>query len=174
MPLSPPAQPRGLAGFGRQRRLAGTGNVGAPFGRPLYAFAAISVAFALVILAFLAGRVTTTHEAASDRSAPVAAAPIAQAPATTGTAAPGAAKPRDKILPRTLVALVGAPEVIDTSTLRIEGDLIRLFGVEWARGGQSDDLVRYLRGRAVTCRPRMPATSIAVMLRAGRLRGRAV
>ena len=126
---------------------------GLPSVRPLYAFAAISVAFALVILAFLAGRVTTTHEAASDRSAPVAAAPIAQAPATTGTAAPGAAKTRDKILPRTLVALVGVPEVIDTSTLRIEGNLIRLFGVEWARGGQSDDLVRYLRGRAITCRP---------------------
>jgi endonuclease YncB( thermonuclease family) len=122
---------------------------GLPSVRPLYAFAAISVAFALVILAFLAGRVTTTHEAASDRSAPVAAAPIAQAPATTGTAAPGAAKPREK----PLVALVGAPDVIDTSTLRIEGNLIRLFGVEWARGGQSDDLVRYLRGRAVTCRP---------------------
>ena len=49
---------------------------------------------------------------------------------------------------RTLVALVGVPEVIDTSTLRIEGNLIRLFGVEWARSGQSD-LMRYLRGGAI-------------------------
>jgi endonuclease YncB( thermonuclease family) len=45
------------------------------------------------------------------------------------------------------------PEVIDTTTLRLEGNLIRLFGVEWARGGQTEDLVRYLRGRATTCRP---------------------
>jgi endonuclease YncB( thermonuclease family) len=125
---------------------------GLPSVRPLYAFAAISVAFALVILAFLAGRVTTTHEAAFERSAPIAAAPTDRAPAT-GTPAPGAAKTRDDILPRAPVALVGVPEVIDTSTLRIEGDLIRLFGVEWARGGQNDDLVRYLRGRAITCRP---------------------
>jgi endonuclease YncB( thermonuclease family) len=121
--------------------------------RPLYAFAAVSAAVALVILAFIAGRLTTTDEAASEGSAPVAATPTDQAPTTTGTAAPGAAKTRDDISPGAPAALVGVPEVIDTSTLRIEGNLIRLFGVEWARGGQSEDLVRYLRGRATTCRP---------------------
>jgi endonuclease YncB( thermonuclease family) len=119
--------------------------------RPLYAFAAVSAAVALVLLAFIAGRLTT-DEAASEDSA-VAATPTSRGPTTTGTAAPGAAKTRDDIPPGGSVALVGVPEVIDTSTLRIEGNLIRLFGVEWARGGQSEDLVRYLRGRATTCRP---------------------
>jgi len=125
---------------------------GLPSVRPLYAFAAVSAAVALVILAFIAGRLTT-DEAASEDSAPVAATPTSRAPTTTGTAAPGAAKTRDDISHGAPVTLVGVPEVIDTSTLRLEGNLIRLFGVEWARGGQSEDLVRYLRGRATTCRP---------------------
>ena len=47
----------------------------------------------------------------------------------------------------------GVPEIIDTSTLRIDGKVVRLFGVEWARGGQPEDLSRYLRNREVTCRP---------------------
>jgi endonuclease YncB( thermonuclease family) len=29
---------------------------------------------------------------------------------------------------------------------------VRLFGVEWARGGSPDDLTRYLKGREVSCR----------------------
>src|SRR5215207_2114249 len=47
----------------------------------------------------------------------------------------------------------GVPEVIYTSTLRIDGKIVRLFGVEWARGGQPEDLSRYLRNREVACRP---------------------
>jgi endonuclease YncB( thermonuclease family) len=49
--------------------------------------------------------------------------------------------------------LAGVPEVIDTATLRIEGKVVHLFGVEWARGAQGDDLNRYIRGRAVRCTP---------------------
>ena len=44
------------------------------------------------------------------------------------------------------------PEVVDTATLRIGGKLVRLFGVEWVRGGQAADLTRYLAGRSVSCR----------------------
>ena len=47
----------------------------------------------------------------------------------------------------------GVPEVIDTATLRIEGRVVRLFGVEWARGGQAEDLTRYLQGREAACSP---------------------
>lgn len=47
----------------------------------------------------------------------------------------------------------GVPEVIDTATLRLEGKVIRLFGVEWDRGGVGDELSSYLRGRLVTCKP---------------------
>ncbi|MCJ2043099.1 hypothetical protein MKK58_00835 [Methylobacterium sp. J-078] len=49
--------------------------------------------------------------------------------------------------------LTGPVEVIDTATLRVAGKLVRLFGVEWVRGGQADELTRYLAGRTVTCRP---------------------
>ncbi|MBY0256520.1 hypothetical protein [Methylobacterium sp.] len=49
--------------------------------------------------------------------------------------------------------LTGPVEVIDTATLRVAGKLVRLFGVEWVRGGQADELTRYLAGRTVTCQP---------------------
>jgi endonuclease YncB( thermonuclease family) len=45
------------------------------------------------------------------------------------------------------------PEVVDTSTLRIDGRIVRLFGVEWERGAQAEDLTRYLAGREVICTP---------------------
>lgn len=50
-------------------------------------------------------------------------------------------------------AVSGKAEVIDTATLRVGGRLVRLFGVEWVRGGQPEELTRYLAGRPVTCRP---------------------
>ncbi len=49
--------------------------------------------------------------------------------------------------------LKGVPEVVDTVTLRLEGRVVRLFGVEWARGGQPEDLTAYLRDRETECRP---------------------
>ncbi|MET0531742.1 MAG: hypothetical protein ABW003_25995 [Microvirga sp.] len=50
-------------------------------------------------------------------------------------------------------AIAGIADVIDTATLRINGKIIRLFGVEWARGGQVADLTRYLQKREVACGP---------------------
>lgn len=81
--------------------------------------------------------------------APTAAA---GAPAAAGAnraepTATGAVQPDDG---RTLR---GVPEVVDTVTLRLEGRVVRLFGVEWARGGQADELTNYLRNREVECRP---------------------
>ena len=49
--------------------------------------------------------------------------------------------------------ITGKTEVIDTATLRVGGKLVRLFGVEWVRGGQPEELTRYLAGRPVTCQP---------------------
>ncbi|HEX8664575.1 MAG TPA: hypothetical protein VF744_11150 [Beijerinckiaceae bacterium] len=54
------------------------------------------------------------------------------------------------------VRLVGLPEVIDTATLRINGRIVRLLGVEWARGGQADELAKYLGGREADCAPANP------------------
>jgi hypothetical protein len=51
-------------------------------------------------------------------------------------------------------ALRGVPEVIDTATLSLQGEVIRLFGVEWAPGGgKPEDLSRYLQGRETVCDP---------------------
>jgi len=47
--------------------------------------------------------------------------------------------------------LRGIPEVIDTATMRLEGKVVRLFGVEWVRGSQAEELAGYLRGREVEC-----------------------
>ena len=50
--------------------------------------------------------------------------------------------------------LRGVPDVIDTATLSLNGEVVRLFGVEWAPGaGKPEDLTSYLQGREVTCDP---------------------
>lgn len=50
--------------------------------------------------------------------------------------------------------LQGVPDVIDTATLSLNGEVVRLFGVEWAPGaGKPEDLTSYLQGREVTCDP---------------------
>jgi endonuclease YncB( thermonuclease family) len=44
--------------------------------------------------------------------------------------------------------------VIDTATLSLEGEVVRLFGVEWAPGaGKPEELTTYLQGREVSCEP---------------------
>ena len=65
--------------------------------------------------------------------------------ATPGPSGGNAAKPPG--------AISGVPEIVDTSTLRIDGRVVRLFGVEWERGAQADDLTRYIAGREVVCTP---------------------
>jgi len=51
-------------------------------------------------------------------------------------------------------ALRGVPDVIDTATLSLNGEVVRLFGVEWAPGaGKPEDLTQYLNGREVACEP---------------------
>jgi endonuclease YncB( thermonuclease family) len=47
----------------------------------------------------------------------------------------------------------GPAEIIDTTTLRVSGRTIRLYGTEWARGGRSQDLTDYVSGRPVHCDP---------------------
>jgi endonuclease YncB( thermonuclease family) len=62
-------------------------------------------------------------------------------PSTTGSTASSA-------------SLRGVPDVIDTATLSLKGEVVRLFGVEWAPGGgKPEDLTGYLNGREVACEP---------------------
>jgi endonuclease YncB( thermonuclease family) len=129
----------------------------APSTHPLYAFAGLAGALALVIVGLLGAWIVTRRVADGARN-PGAGPPAAAAqtkPARTPEASTAAANSSpDAPPPGKPVALVGVPEVIDTATLRIEGKLVRLTGVEWARGAQSADLARYLGGRPVTCRPK--------------------
>ncbi|EHP74898.1 thermonuclease family protein, partial [Methylorubrum extorquens] len=105
-----------------------------------------------------ADRVPAAEEPAPD-------APPADAPGTT------AERPSEPEAPRKggngANAIVGVPEVIDTATLRVGGKVVRLFGVEWVRGGQSDELSKYLRKRSVTCQP-APGSSAHICTVEGR------
>lgn len=49
--------------------------------------------------------------------------------------------------------VVGVPEILDTTTLRIGKIIIRLDGLDWARGGNADEFREYIAGRSVTCTP---------------------
>ena len=65
----------------------------------------------------------------------------------------GDPEPDPPAVPPPANAVTGTVQVIDTATLRIGGKLVHLFGVEWVRGGQADELTRYIAGRPVTCLP---------------------
>jgi len=79
---------------------------------------------------------------AAGANSPPSAPDMSPAPAEDAPAKP--ARPNE---------ISGPAEVIDTATLRVGGKLVRLFGVEWVRGGQAEELTRYLAGRVVACQP---------------------
>jgi hypothetical protein len=54
-------------------------------------------------------------------------------------------------------AITGKAEVIDTTTIRIDRNVLPLYGVEWARGGRSEELAAYLGDRPVNCEAVAPA-----------------
>jgi len=105
-----------------------------------------SAAAALLLLAglFAAMEVPWSGRETSNDIAAVAA--TGSDPDRTGSvAAPEAQAPNGG-------TLRGVPEVLDTSTLWLDDKVVRLFGVEWARGaGEPDELTRYLGGREVVC-----------------------
>jgi len=112
--------------------------------RPSLALGAVAVVALLGVGAFLfRGDEATTSQAGATAPAPsnlAAAGPIRDPePAVTGSTASSA-------------SLRGVPDVIDTATLSLNGEVVRLFGVEWAPGaGKPEDLTQYLNGREVAC-----------------------
>jgi penicillin-binding protein 1A len=78
----------------------------------------------------------------SKRSAPAAMASLGgrRDAATTGSVA-GASQAK----------LTGRPKVLDTGTLSVEGQIIRLRGVEGLEGRMARQLGRFMRGREITC-----------------------
>ncbi|MCJ2051643.1 thermonuclease family protein [Methylobacterium sp. J-070] len=107
-------------------------------------------------------RPATTERPPSPATAPKGAAPAAPAappaatpaapdtvtppPETGGDAEPDATPPPPN-------SVTGPVQVVDTATLKVGGKVVRLFGVEWVRGGQAEELARYIGGRTVTCQP---------------------
>ncbi|MCJ2055894.1 nuclease [Methylobacterium sp. J-048] len=82
----------------------------------------------------------------ASQAAPSAADTVTPPPETGGDPEPDTPPPAAN-------AITGTAQVIDTATLKVGGKVVRLFGVEWVRGGQADELTRYIGGRTVTCQP---------------------
>ncbi|HEX2510550.1 MAG TPA: hypothetical protein VHK66_08530 [Microvirga sp.] len=117
--------------------------------------AAAAFAALLVGSALLVPRLVNPSDAPVQVAGP--AAPSPREPAATGTVEQA---PRPTAPPEAAGPIRGVPEVLDTSTLRLQDRVVRLFGVEWARGGgDPDDLVKYLRNREVSCEPSGSADS---------------
>jgi hypothetical protein len=87
------------------------------------------------------------------RSAPPAA-PFPPAAPTAVRPAPPPAQPPTKP-PEPAAArpgmVEGAAQVVDTVTLRVADRIVHLYGLEWARGANVDDMVAYLSGRTLRC-----------------------
>lgn len=104
----------------------------------------------------LSGPATSTPQGAAEPQPQGAPSPpqATTQPVPPGGAADPELQPSEpEEAPQNSNALTGVPEVIDTATLRVSGKLVPLFGVEWVRGGQADELKKYLAGRSVSCQP---------------------
>jgi hypothetical protein len=130
------------------------------FARPLRRGLALGAAFALVLLSCIAAfsllPLRKDRTFADAPSSPPATLATAQDPSGTSSLPAGEKTEKtagaENPLPSPAL-LRGVADVLDTATLYVEGKVVPLFGVEWARGaGDPDDLSRYLRGREVTCR----------------------
>ncbi|MEE1656033.1 hypothetical protein VB618_07480 [Microvirga sp. CF3062] len=114
--------------------------------RPGLALGAVAVLALLGVGAFLFQGDNAPAPQASAATPAVASTETASPlqdpePSTTGSTASSA-------------SLRGVPDVIDTATLSLKGEVVRLFGVEWAPGGgKPEDLTGYLNGREVACEP---------------------
>ena len=139
----------------------GTDGLRAALGRPsvLAGIAALGLA---ALVATWAGRggeepssVPPTRTAPVEPPSATAPSPQEQAaaPPPEEPAPPVIEEPAPAPEPVDTRTVSGPTEVIDTATLRVGGRLVRLFGVEWVRGGKSEELTRYLAGRPVTCQP---------------------
>ncbi|QRM29360.1 thermonuclease family protein [Microvirga sp. VF16] len=109
--------------------------------RPAFALGAVAVLALLGVGAFLFQSDNTAAPQVS-AAAPAASGPIRE-PEPVATGSTGSSG-----------SLRGVPDVIDTATLSLNGEVVRLFGVEWAPGaGKPEDLTQYLNGREVACEP---------------------
>ncbi len=153
-----------LGGLGD--RLGVKGDADGHRGRFWLGAAAVATG-AMVLLAVIvnAPRAPQTAPVPASRPAPPPASnpeptpqQTARAPSVPDNVTPppegdGRGDPETDAPPPPANAITGTVQVIDTATLKVGGKLVRLFGVEWVRGGQADELARYIGGRTVTCQP---------------------
>ena len=118
--------------------------------RPGFALGAVALAAFLGFGAFMLMRGDDTSQASIEEPAATGAV----TPNRSVSAAASAAANAQASRPSGTRALRGVPDVIDTATLSLDGEVVRLFGVEWAPGaGKPEDLTTYLQGREVSCEP---------------------
>lgn len=95
------------------------------------------------------------EERAAQAPAPAARREAAlRDPETTGSIG----RNEEVVFPEQREALKGVADVVDTATLKVNGKVIRLFGVEWAKGARGEELARYLKRREVECEPTAAAS----------------
>jgi endonuclease YncB( thermonuclease family) len=132
------------ATVGKERPVMG-GMQARSLARPGLAIGAVAILALVGVGAFMfRGSHPDSHQAAVSAPAATGAAAATQVP-DPGPAETGSTKAGP---------LRGVPDVIDTATLSLQGEVVRLFGVEWAPGGgKPEDLTSYLQGREVVCEP---------------------
>jgi penicillin-binding protein 1A len=80
--------------------------------------------------------------------------------ALTGSSAEPAAPPAAPKAPVSLSApaampsvLRGVPQIVDSATLRLNGAVVHLSGIDGETGNPAQELGRYIRGREIACQP---------------------
>jgi penicillin-binding protein 1A len=96
---------------------------------------------------------STTPGALMGTSLPPPAAPLPPATASAPATPPAEVQPTAAMTQAAPKLLRGAPLIVDTATLVVQGTVIHLDGVEGETGDPVRELVRYMRGRPVTCEP---------------------
>jgi endonuclease YncB( thermonuclease family) len=118
--------------------------------RPGFALGAVALAAFLSFGAFMLMRGEDAPQASIEEPAATGAVTPSRSVSAAASAAANAQTSRST----SGRSLRGVPDVIDTATLSLEGEVVRLFGVEWAPGaGKPEDLTSYLQGREVSCDP---------------------
>ncbi|MCJ2087349.1 nuclease [Methylobacterium sp. E-005] len=98
--------------------------------------------------------------AVPNNASPNTAASAPSAAPDTVTPPPETAGDGEPDTPLPPNAVAGPTQVIDTATLKVGGKVVHLFGVEWVRGGQAEELARYIGSRPVTCQPAPGSTTM--------------
>jgi hypothetical protein len=114
---------------------------------------AVLIALVTIGIVFILNVWRNDRAVSTDDSTVAATGEATREPVVSTGRAPPAATELAPNASRSPSPLVGVAEVVDTATLRLNGALVHLFGVEAAAEEQTDNFARYLSGREVSCVP---------------------